>query len=281
MLFLFLLLLNSFCFSQHNEIGAFIGGSYYIGDLNPARHFFNSKPAFGITYRNNLNPRISLRINAFDGTVQADDALTKVNVKRNLSFRSNIAELSTLLEINFLPFLPGRSEYKFTPYVFGGFAAFRFNPQAKYKGQWYDLQPLQTEGQSKPYHRISFAIPFGMGIKLHIAKTITVNLEWGLRKTFTDYLDDVSKIYVDPSKLNSPNSVNLADRSAEIGEPQNTINSQRGNSRNDDWYSFFGMMIMFKIRDPKAICNSYNKEDKRKSYFRIINFKKLNLFNLF
>ena len=272
---------SSNCYAQHNEIGAFLGGAYYLGDINPGKQFYNSKPTLGLILRHNFNPRVSIRLNAFDGTVAASDAQTKVNVIRNLSFRSNVAELSTQIEINFLPYLPGKSGYTFTPYVFGGFAVFKFNPQANYEGQWYDLQPMQTEGENTPYHRISMAIPFGFGFKFNIAKSVSLNLEWGLRRTYTDYLDDVSKTYVDPSTFNSAISANLADRSPEVGEPNNKINSQRGNSRNDDWYSFFGVMVMFKIHDPKAECSAFNKENKYKRYIRILNLKKLNFFNLF
>jgi len=274
------LFFNFLIFAQHNDIGVFLGGSYYLGDLNPSKQFFLSQPAFGIAYRHNFNPRISLRINLFDGEIEGSDAKAKINVIRNLSFRSNIGELSTQIEINFLPYLTGKKEHPFTPYVFGGISLFKFNPQAEYNGTWYDLQPLKTEGETKPYSLISFGIPFGMGFKMNITKRIAVNLEWGLRKTFTGYLDDINKIYVDPSKLNSPISVILADRSPEVGAPKNVINSQRGNSQ-DDWYSFFGIILIYKIKDLKAPCDAFNTEKKHKMYIRIMNWKKLNLFNKF
>lgn len=280
-LLIFTLILNCSIFAQHNDIGIFLGGSYYLGDLNPSKQFFLSKPALGIAYRHSFNPRISLRINLLDGEIRGADSKTKINEIRNLSFRTNIAELSTQLEINFLPFLTGKKEHPFTPYVFGGISLFKFNPQAEYNGTWYDLQPLKTEGETKPYNLISLGIPFGMGFKMNISKRIAVDFEWGLRKTFTDYLDDISKIYVDPSKLNSSNSINLADRSPEVGAPRNVINSQRGNSQNDDWYSFFGIMLIYKIKDPKAPCDAFNTEKKHKIYIRIFNWKKLNLFNKF
>lgn len=272
---------NFLIFAQHNDIGIFLGGSYYLGDLNPSKQFFLSQPALGLVYSYNFNSRISLRFNLFDGEIEGSDAKAKFNEIRNLSFRSNIGELSTQLEINFLPYLTGKKEHPFSPYVFGGISLFKFNPQAEYNGKWYDLQPLKTEGETKPYNLISVGIPFGMGIKMNISKRVAVDLEWGLRKTFTDYLDDISKIYVDPTKLNSSISINLADRSPEVGAPRNVINSQRGNSQNNDWYSFFGVLLIYKIKDPSAPCDAFNAVKKHKMYIRLFNWKKKNLFNTF
>jgi hypothetical protein len=269
---LFFTLLTSQTFSQKSEIGLFLGGSYYIGDLNPQIHFLLTKPAAGIIYRYNFNQRISLKIDALYGTVAGDDAISKANLNRNLNFKSPIIELSPNIEINFLPFKLGNDKTPFTNYVFAGIALFRFDPQAEYNGTYYHLQPLGTEGQrtsvynKKPYSLINFSIPFGIGFKKNIGKYVCIGLEWGLRKTFTDYIDDVSTQYVDPSVLSSENrpiSAYLADKSTTT----NNVGMQRGNSYTKDWYSFAGLHITFKINArKKGKCPAYKETEyiKRK-----------------
>jgi hypothetical protein len=260
-------------FSQKTEIGVFLGGSYYLGDLNPQIHFLYTKPAAGIIYRYNVNKRITLKIDGLYGNVEGNDTKSKTNPNRNLNFKSTILELSPNIEINFLPYSIGNSKTPFTTYLFAGVAAFRFDPQAEYNGAYYHLQPLGTEGQrtsvynKKPYSLISFSIPFGIGFKKNIGKSVSFGLEWGLRKTFTDYIDDVSTTYVDPAVLSSENrpiSAILADRSAAI----NGIGMQRGNSYNKDWYSFAGMILTFKINAKKKCkCPAYREKEylKRKN----------------
>ena len=68
-------------------------------------------------------------------------------------------------------------------------------------GQWYALQEPKTEGQGttafpsrKPYSLTQLSIPFGGGIKIGVSKDFNVIIEYGLRKTFTDYLDDINDI---------------------------------------------------------------------------------------
>jgi len=262
--------LTSQTFSQKSEVGIFLGGSYYLGDLNPYIHFLLTKPAGGIIYRYDFTPRITLKIDALYGNVAGDDAISKANLNRNLSFKSSIIELSPNVEINFLPYSIGNYKMPFTTYIFIGAALFRFDPQAKYGGSYYHLQPLGTEGQrtsvynKKPYSLISFSVPFGVGFKKNIGKYVSFGLEWGLRKTFTDYIDDVSTQYVDPSVLaseNRPISAILADRSSNT----NGIGMQRGNSYTKDWYSFAGMNLTFKLNAKKKCkCPAYREKDYKK-----------------
>ena len=132
-----------------------------------------------------------------------------------------------------------------------------------YQGRWYNLQPIGTEGQGsafsdeKTYSLTQFSIPFGVGLKVNTSKNIGINFEWGLRKTFTDYLDDVSGKYADPFLLGSekgPVAVGLADKSLKPETGGNTGRG-RGNSYNKDWYSFAGVIITFKLRGNENQCD--------------------------
>jgi hypothetical protein len=204
------------------------------------------------------------------GRVAGDDAKSKADVERNLSFRSNIFEASSQLELNFLPYITGSKEKNyFTPYIFAGLAVFHFNPKAEYNGEWYALQPLSTEGQGtslsnqKPYSLTNVSIPFGFGFKYSVGDYICVGAEWGLRKTFTGYIDDISTTYPDPIALAADKgqiAAILSDRSIkEKGETYNNSGLQRGNDR-PDWYSFAVAFITFKfIAFRDNTCPAYGK----------------------
>ncbi|MCX6232193.1 MAG: DUF6089 family protein [Bacteroidetes bacterium] len=250
-------------YAQRSELGGFAGTSYYLGDLNPSNQFGSPNLAAGLIYRYNLNPHWAFRVNAIYGILEGDDA--DYSNPRNLSFRTNVFEFSTQIELNFFEYFTGSKAHRFTPYIFGGVGVFFFNPQAKdIDGKWQDLQPLGTEGQGtisyptrKPYSLTQMAVPFGVGLKLSISKTICIGLEWGMRKTFTDYIDDVSTTYVDNIVLAAEKgkiAAFLADKTTVLINPQTGYaypahleNTQRGNSENNDWYSFAGFTITFKL----------------------------------
>src|SRR3989304_6104795 len=145
---------------KSSELGIFLGGSYYTGDLNPSGHLNRfTRPAAGALYRVNFNPRFSAK-------------------------------------------------------AIGSF-----------------------------------------GMKVNTAKRIGINFEWGLRKTFTDYIDDVSGKYVDPLLIESekgPVAAALSDKSKEAG---NNAGKQRGNSYTKDWYSFVGVIITFKLKNNLDECD--------------------------
>jgi hypothetical protein len=256
-LFTFLLLCTQSLFAQHwGEFGFFAGGSYYMGDLNPSKPFLMTRAAFGALYRYNFNPRIGVQVHAFNGNVAGDDNVSKANIDRALSFTSNITEVGTQLEVNFFEYRLGSDTYNISPYMFGGASFFMFNPKATIAGRKTELQPLRTEGQGtvyperKPYKLNSFAIPFGLGLKFSLGKSVGLGVEWGMRKTFTDYLDDISKTYylnlagIDPASAN-------ANELASDPALNHNKDMQRGNSHNNDWYSFAGISLVAKIRFKK------------------------------
>ncbi len=255
-------------FNKYSELGLFGGVSYYMGDLNPGKQFFMVRPGGGIVYRYNPSRRFAWEIHGLYGSVQADDAKSgKDNqISRNLSFRSQVIEFAGMLHFNFFNYEIGNPETPATPYIFGGIGLFRYNPKADYQGEWVALQPLGTEGQGstkyasrKQYSLMGATLPFGFGVKFHAFNRLGVSIEWGLRKTFTDYLDDVSSTYADPDVLFATHGVlsaTLADRSLVNPGKVNT-GRQRGYSTNKDWYSFAGLTLTYKIVPRKAECAAY------------------------
>jgi hypothetical protein len=250
--------------AQKHEAGIFLGTSYYLGDINPERHFMMPGIGLGGVYRYNLNPHVSFRANGLFGQVASSDATIQFNPNRNLQFRSSVMELSIQTEINFLPFIAGDKSTPYTPYIFGGGGAFYYNPQAELDGTWFDLRSLKTEGQGSelypernPYAAFSGNILFGAGFKFNLSQRITAGFEWGLRRTFTDYLDDISTTYPEAGVF-GPNSIGwqLHDRSLENRYENQGF--QRGNPNRNDWYSFAGIVLTIRFKnDRNYVCPAY------------------------
>ncbi len=245
------------------EAGPWIGGVHYFGDLNT--NFKLNKPggAGGFNARYNFNNRVGIKFMASYGEISGDDALSD-NIyerARNLSFKSIIVEGNTQLEFNFLPYTHGSKTESFTPYAFGGLSIFYFNPIAEYMGVEYELRPLGTEGQFKgeEYYSVTGAASFGMGLKVDLSYRWSVNIDLGVRTTFTDYLDDVSTTYADPSDLKRSRgeiSAILADRSIIIeGVNDGSLSAkgrQRGDNTSKDAYAFLGVSLMYYFGDVKC-----------------------------
>ncbi len=277
-LFILTLVIGCASFGQVNEIGITVGGSYYIGDINPYRHFpKHTALTGGILFRHNLTDRLAIRFQGIYGALEAYDSDSKDTLQwiRNLHFRSRLIEGSLLFEINFFKYRARSKDGKFwTPFVFGGIAYFRANPQAYFDDQWWDLQPLGTEGQgttAKPdtdYYPVDhLSIPFGAGLKFNVGR-MDFQLEWGMRRTYTDYIDDVSGNYVDHDLLrleNGPLAAILADRSG-LNEIPGYTNAgrMRGDVNTRDWYVYSGLSITYIISKFSDCDEQYNWMKKKR-----------------
>lgn len=245
-----------------------------MGDLNENFRFFRViRPAGGFIYQYNPHERWCWRNSISAGRVFADDKFSPHQDyrDRNLHFRANIFELSSQVVFNFLPYEIGKTQegyvFPFSPYLFIGLGLFYANPRAELRGSWVALKDFDTEGQGttvygrKEYSRIQMAMPFGFGLKAGINRKWGIGFEWGFRRTFYDYLDDVSSTYPDKSVLlfeRGADAVALSDPSLkEVKYPSGFMNNRfRGNPRTKDWYSFFGLIITRKIENKKAKCPS-------------------------
>ncbi len=245
--------------SSYFEVGIMGGVANYYGDLTYDYVVIDeSHPAYGGFVKYNIDPWMGVKFNIYSGQISAADANSdRANLNaRNLSFTSDVTEAAFVFEYNIGGYFPVEFKKRYTPYVYAGVAAFHFNPQAFYEGEWYDLQPLGTEGQGmeifpfrENYRLYEFAIPFGLGFKMALTERWNLGLEYGARWTFTDYLDDVSRTYVDRNLLIEANGIdayNLSNRSGEylLGEPFDYQNNDwRGDPTNTDWYMWFGVTL--------------------------------------
>jgi hypothetical protein len=264
--------------AQVSELGITGGVDYYIGDLNPTRHYpKDTKMAFGVLYRYNFNDRYAMRIQGLSGTLQAYDSHSPDSLQqlRNLHFRSRLLEFSGLLEVNFRKYRSKDKDSKrWTPFVFAGLAFFHAVPKALYQDTWYELPALGTEGQGTSanpgkdtYSVDNICIPFGAGFKVNAGR-IDFQLEWGLRRTYTDYIDDVSGTYVDRDLLafeNGPLAAALADPSVLGQQPVYTNTGRaRGDTNTRDWYQYTGLSITYVISRFSDCEEQYNWMRKKR-----------------
>ncbi len=256
-------------FKPNTEVGVLLGASYYLGDLNTA-HFHQSLPGAGLIIRKNIDQRFAYKAEAIYLNLMSDERNSSDTIAKNrgLHFKSPVYEISGQIEFNFLPYQPGNPLYTWTPFVYTGISIFHFNPKAENKnGEWVALQELGTEGQGtitwsdedrQLYSLIQFAIPIGGGIKVAVNESFNIILEYGLRKTFTDYIDDVSTTYPGPNSMGiwpSEMSQLAQEMSDPTNNPQyNNAEKSRGNPEKKDWYAFAGITLSFKLNNNTKGC---------------------------
>tara|TARA_B100000508_G_scaffold137355_1_gene131580 strand:- start:100126 stop:100959 length:834 start_codon:yes stop_codon:yes gene_type:complete len=245
-------------FRSRSSFGFMVGGSYYIGDLNQFHHFRRTNLSAGAIYRYYINSRIALRGAFRYGTVEGydSDSNNDLQINRNLSFQSDIYELTGGIEFNYKNYKLGNSDHFFSPYLFIDIGVFRMNPTTEYNGEQIELQPIGTEGQGSSlsekdqYNLTQLVVPLGVGFKINLGQRAAVSFEYGIRKTFTDYLDDVGEgNYIQPDLLAQENG-DIAARLSDRSLSENPMVGSRGNSATKDWYSMFGVMLTFSLGDP-------------------------------
>ena len=269
------------------EAGLNFGPSFFLGDLGGnAGKGTNSlkdlnleftkfmKGAFITMYPSKwLGFRIAVDYTYLEGN---DNAIKTTGIdelwrkQRNLDFKTDIWEIYGALEIFPLMFLKRKSEYepRLRPYVLLGIGLFHFNPKgsltdANGNKTWYNLQPLRTEGEgmaeyplSKPYKLTQMNIPLGGGIKYYISERFNFSMEVLYRKTFTDYIDDVSKNYIDEKNFAKYMPASKAALATQLSDKTNPIifpgmtrwpaGTQRGDNKKADTY--FSVIAKIGIR---------------------------------
>jgi hypothetical protein len=248
---------------QGIHLNFFFGMSNYSGDLQEKRFTFSqSHLAGGVGLSFDVAKQFSIRTAIKIGKVSADDAKGR-NAARNLNFFTNIAEFALDGQYFFKPL----GEHPLTPYIFLGLAVYHFNPYTfDTTGKKYFLHPLGTEGEGyvpgrKEYKLTELAIPMGAGVKLSMTENLNVGFEIGIRRLFTDYLDDVSSTYVDPNAIltsRGAKALELAYRGGEVkgGSDTYPTGKVRGNPIYKDWYYFTGLTLSYKLRN-----DLFNKSD--------------------
>lgn len=265
------------------EVSVQLGASQFLGDLGGLNkigtdysvvdlEFSMTRPAASIAYRYKFAKNFNVHGSFNYLLVSGNDKLTTEPFRnnRNLNFKSNIFEAAVRAELSLFLFNNKTSHrysikntmsrrhkgLKWEYIAFIGIGGFYFNPKGQHPmtGQWVKLHPLHTEGQGLPggpkqYKRVSISIPMGVAVRVILNKEWSVGAEINYRKTFTDYIDDVSTRYYPDRKLQAdtygPNSVIMADPSKGIIPTATMPNAdgtgaQRGDNEKD---SFIGVQV--------------------------------------
>ena len=131
------------------------------------------------------------------------------------------------------------------PYVFGGVGLTFFNPKANYEGETYNLRKYETENVK--YGNVSIIFPAGIGLKIKVIPVLNINVEAGYRVTFTDYLDDVSTVYISTDSIQDPVRLGLVDRRVELGLAPEEPGTPRGNPGANDGYAMFNIKVEYYL----------------------------------
>lgn len=251
--------------TQHFEVGIGGGITNFYGDLSEGtfrditRNTHVGVTGFG---KYHISPTFNVGLSISHGRISGDDrfAEDEETRMRNLSFQSPVTEVALRLDINLLGFEPYNFRSPWSPYIFGGIAGFRFQPEALYEGEWVELQPLGTEGQGldafpdrEKYNLVQISVPLGFGFKYALSEFLTIGFEFGYRLTFTDYLDDVSTNYVPYSLMLEERgevAAALSDRSWEyLGQEPMDREGPRGNPDKNDGYIFTVLTLSYHFLD--------------------------------
>ncbi|MDF1698770.1 MAG: DUF6089 family protein [Saprospiraceae bacterium] len=254
--------------SQEYEVRFYLGANYYQGDLSPRAAKFSFSPGrlgWAVMAGTKVSEVFKLNLKFMTGQIGGDDSDANNDSRRvrNLSFDSPIYEFGVNTEININHFLPFLNKYGINIYYTTGINYFNFSPKTALlnsSGDFIlvDLQPIGTEGQGLTGYKDRYAlnqinIPFGFGMKFQLFENIEIGFELVPRMTFTDYLDDVSGVYLDKGIFLDNNRILAAQLSNRTGEylgtdpidyPEGTL---RGNPEDNDWYFFGAAFISYNF----------------------------------
>ncbi|MFM7855907.1 MAG: DUF6089 family protein [Flammeovirgaceae bacterium] len=229
------------------------GTSTYYGELANPGVYDNANLNLNIGLQYAFANRFAARVELNWFQLNGDDAqapLESGRKTRNLSFQSNNIELSAVGMVNL--FSNGDRVYRrpsYNLYGFIGVGVLSFNPKGKdlATGQMVDLQPLKTEGVD--YSKLTLAIPYGIGGRVKISPQLNLAAEIGWRKLFTDYIDDVSTTYPDPTSFTSALALRMSDkRDQSVTYTQNV----RGNPSDNDAYMLLNVKLEYYLNSSKS-----------------------------
>lgn len=207
--------------AQINELGVFLGGSNYIGDIGKTNYINPNTPAFGLIYKWNRSQRHAWRFSYVHSNIKSNDRQSEVpsRKERGLQFTNTINEFSAGLEFNFLPYDLHNTKPTFSPYVYSGLSVFI-----------YDENYFIDKELKNDYQYYSFAIPMTVGFKTRLTRTLILGLETGARLTFTDNLDG-----------SNPKNNNFKEL-------------RFGNKSSKDWYVFTGITLTYTFGKNPCFC---------------------------
>ena len=281
----FLLLSTIISKAQYQwDFGMGLGVSNYLGEIGGKekdRRDFLPDMRLGQTRWNVAGfarykalPKISVKAAVEYLRIQGDDKLSTNRGRnaRNLNFRNDMLDLCVTGEYFFFENNDLGNTYRyqngFRAYVFAGVGCFYSNPKAFYNGEWVALRPLQTENVK--YSAFGVSIPYGLGFYFTLKKKHRIGFEVNARKTFTDYLDDISTKFADPS-TQTPLAAALGSRTQELIDVDpalaknyiyNTVDNpgnKRGDPTHKDQYMTMQVSYSYVLRGKSSFYKGHYK----------------------
>lgn len=255
------------------DYGVSVGVSNYLGDIGgkekTRRDFVadmklaKTRWNMGGFVRYKVHQKVSVKVALDYLRIEGDDKLSSNPARntRNLNFRNDMFDLALTGQVFFFEDndLGNTYRYKngFRAYVFGGVGVYYSNPKALYNGSYVALRPLQTEG--KRYSPVGLNIPLGVGFYFTFSKKHRIGYELNWRTTFSDYLDDISGNYADPSGM-SPEAAALSNRTGELSgldpafvknfgyDTETQVGNKRGDPTHKDSYLTMNLSYSYVLR---------------------------------
>ncbi|MFT4698589.1 MAG: hypothetical protein ACI9SJ_001740 [Flavobacteriaceae bacterium] len=212
--------------SQTYEIGAFIGGANYIGDLGNTSYISPNTTAFGAIFKWNRSARHAFRGSITRASIEGNDADADDvrRRQRGYNFKNTVTELSVGLEYTFWDFNMYGGQPVSTPYLYTGLTYFFYDALSK-----NDVNNVISKYDSAA----SMSIPMVVGYKAYLGGNLVLGFEIGARYTFTDDLDGSNPI----KGLEDNKSLKF------------------GNIDSNDWYVFTGLTLTFTFGRQPCYCN--------------------------
>jgi len=260
--------------SAANYLGDIGGGAGtrrgFVSDLKLAKTRWN----FGGFARYKWRPKLSLKLAVDYLRLEGDDKLSSNPGRRfrNFNFRNDIYDVGLTGEYFFYENNDLGNTYRyrngFRAYIFAGVGGFISNPKTYYQGEWVALQPLATEGVQ--YRKLVMNIPMGVGFYFTFNKKNRIGFEINYRKTFTDYLDDISGNYPESSGDAYLDGIVLRTPELQQTDPQLVAENpgafeshqlggyKRGDSKHKDAYLTMGLSYSYVIRGKSSFYRTRN-----------------------
>jgi hypothetical protein len=188
--FSFIAFLNT-TLAQNFDIGLTLGVNAYNGDvdINAKNLPSTLRLGIGLVGKYRLSNSLLLRGHVITGTLAASEKNHSETWRqaRGLSFQTQMTELAGLVEWEFLE--KGRT----TLYAFGGAGATFFNPNTDFNEPNPFISTDINADAKANFSKTTAVIPLGLGVKYGLNNNFNLSFEMGMRKTFSDYLDGISK----------------------------------------------------------------------------------------
>lgn len=221
--FIILFLFFGFTTSQAQiyEVGVFLGGTNYIGDIGPTNYISPNEFAYGVIFKWNKSTRHAWRFSYIQSKITSNDLDSDMasRIERGYNFENQIKEFSAGIEFNFFDFNLHTPTFKYSPYVYLGLS------YAQYEGLFFLDDEVKVDN-----NRGLLAIPIAVGIKAQLMDKLILGFEIGPRPTFKDDID-------------GSNSSN-----------ENLVPLQFGNINNNDWYVFTGFTLTYTFGKNPCYC---------------------------